>query len=205
VTKGRPTCAPLFYAMKYDLPKTVTIRGKEVPIRYDFRVILEIMSMLQDPELDGTEKTAELLEMFYLEPVYPFERREAVDRCFSFMDAGTDRPQKKHPKLTDFEQDFEYIIAPVNRVLGFESRAVEYDPETNTGGVHWWTFLAAYMEIGGDCLYSQILSIRDKKARRKKLEKWEKDWLRRNADIVNLRTRYTDEENKLLENWGKGG
>ena len=112
------------------------------------------------------------------------------------------KPQKKHPKLTDFEQDFEFIIAPVNRVLGYESRAVEYDPENNTGGVHWWTFLAAYMEIGGDCLYSQIVSIRDKKQRRKKLEKWEKDWLRRNSDIVNLRTKYTDEENKFFNEWG---
>ena len=55
-----------------------------------------------------------------------------------------------------------------------------------------------------DCLiyHSQIVSIRDKKQRRKKLEKWEKDWLRRNSDIVNLRTKYTDEENKLFNEWG---
>ena len=188
--------------MRYELPKTVNIRGEDHSIRYDFRVILEIMSMLQDDELTPEEKAEALLEMFYLEPVARRDRKEAVDKCFAFMDADSDRPQKKHPKLTDFEQDFEFIIAPVNRVLGYESRAVEYDSENNTGGVHWWTFLAAYMEIGGDCLYSQIVSIRDKKQRRKKLEKWEKDWLRRNSDIVNLRTKYTDEENKLFSKWG---
>ena len=40
--------------MRYELPKTVNIRGEEIPIRYDFRVILEIMSMLQDDELSRT-------------------------------------------------------------------------------------------------------------------------------------------------------
>ena len=203
MTRGaQPGASYSFIAMRYELPKTVNIRGEDHPIRYDFRAILEIMSMLQDDELTPEEKAEALLEMFYLEPVARRDRKEAVDKCFAFMDADSDRPQKKHPKLTDFEQDFEFIIAPVNRVLGYESRAVEYDPENNTGGVHWWTFLAAYMEIGGDCLYSQIVSIRDKKQRRKKLEKWEKDWLRRNSDIVNLRTKYTDEENKFFNEWG---
>ena len=32
--------------------------------------------------------------------------------------------------------DFPRIIAPVNRVLGYETRAVDYDIETNTGGIH---------------------------------------------------------------------
>ena len=93
----------------------------------------------------------------------------------------------------------------MNRVLGYESRAVKYDVENNTGGVHWWTFLAAYMEIGGDCLFSQIVTIRDKKQRGKKLEKYEREWLKRNADIVNLKTNYTESENKVFEEWGKGG
>ena len=191
--------------MNYILPKTVNILGEETPIRYDFRVILEIMSMLQDPELEPEEKSAALLDMFYIAPIARRGRREAVEKCFAFMDANMGRPAKKRPKLTDFEQDFEFIIAPVNRVLGYESRAIEYDIEHNTGGVHWWTFLSAYMEIGGDCLYSQIVSIRDKKQRRKKLEKWEKDWLRRNSDLVNLRARYSDEEKQILQNWGEGG
>ena len=61
------------------------------------------------------------------------------------------------------------------------------------------------MEIGNDCLYAQIISIRDKRQRKKKLEKYEKEWLKRNADIVNLKTYYTEEENKLFSEWGKGG
>ena len=107
----------------------------------------------------------------------------------------------------DWEQDFNYIIAPINRVLGKEIREIPYDFDANTGGLHWWTFMSAYMEIGGDCMFSQIVSIRDKQARGKKLEKYEREWLRRNADIVNLKQKFTGKENELFHEWmgGKNG
>lgn len=187
--------------MNFSLPKTVSIDGKELRIRYDFRVILEIITMLDDADLDGGDKTEALIEMFYVDPDEVTDAQRAVDACFDFIDAGSKRQKKKSPRLTDWEQDFEYIIAPVNRVLGYDARGVDYDPDANTGGVHWWTFISAYMEIGGDCLYAQIVSIRDKQARKKKLEKYERDWLRRNGDLVRLKPRYTSEEEKLLEEW----
>lgn len=186
--------------MDFSLPKTVLIDDREYAIRYDFRVILEIMSMLQDDELSGEDKTEALLEMFYMFPDEISNTQRAVEACFEFID-NSKRQKRKSPRLMDWEQDFEYIIAPVNRVLGFETRAVDYDPVTNTGGVHWWTFLAAFMEIGGDCLYSQIVSLRDKQARRKKLEKYEKEFLKRNADIVRLKQKYTAADEELLKEW----
>lgn len=187
--------------MNFSLPKTVSIDGKELRIRYDFRVILEIITMLEDADLDGGDKTEALIEMFYVDPEEVTDAQKAVDACFDFIDADSKRQKKKSPRLTDWEQDFEYIIAPVNRVLGYDARGVDYDPDANTGGLHWWTFIAAYMEIGGDCLYAQIVSIRDKQARKKKLEKYERDWLRRNGDLVRLRNRYTDAEEELLKEW----
>ena len=190
--------------MNFTLPKTVQVSGKTFEIRYDFRVILEIITMLEDPDLTGEDKTAALLDMFFLEPDEIEDVQEAVNACFRFIEIS-ERPKKKNPRLTDWEQDFEYIIAPINRVLGYESREVEYDPVTNKGGVHWWTFIGAYMEIGSDCLYSQIVSIRDKQARNKKLEKYEREWLRRNSDIVNLKRKYTDAEDELIKEWTKGG
>ena len=186
--------------MIFGLPKTALIDGKEHPIRYDYRVILEIIVMLNDPDLSDEDKAEALIEIFYVHPEEITDYREAVNQCFNFID-HSDKPAKKKPRLVDWEQDFEYIIAPVNRVLGYEARAVEYDPEANTGGLHWWTFVGAYMEIGGDCLFSQIVSIRDKRARKKKLEKYEKEWLNRNYDLVNIKQRYSEAEEQLFKAW----
>ncbi len=89
----------------------------------------------------------------------------------------------------------------MNRVLGYEARAVPYDPETNAGGLHWWTFIAAYMEIGNDCSIAQIVSIRDKLARGKKLEKHEREWYRRNRELVDIPMRTTESEDAILKEW----
>lgn len=187
--------------MLYYLPKTVEINGKELNIRYDFRVILDIMAMLNDPDLDKADKAQAAIEMFYCDSEAALATPQvALENLFWFIDQGNEtKDTKKSPRLIDWEQDFNLIIAPVNRVLGYESRAVDYDMEKNIGGLHWWTFLAAYMEIGGDCTFSQVVSIRDKQARGKKLEKWEREWLRHNRDIIVLKTRYSTEDDEILK------
>jgi len=189
--------------MKYGLPTTVEVGGKELEIRTDFRVILEIFEALNDPELDGYDRVEAVLGMFYVDPEEIDDIREAIEACFDFIDCGKTR-DKKQPRVMDWEQDFEYIIAPVNRVLGFEARAVPYDPITNTGGLHWWTFVSAFMEIGGDCTLGQIIAIREKRARGESLTKEERKWAARNADIVHLKTHYSAAEESMLKEWGGG-
>ena len=117
-------------------------------------------------------------------------------REFIDMGLGGDDKQKK-PRAMDWEQDAQLIIPAVNKVLGKEVRALDY--------MHWWTFLSSYMEIG-DCTFSHILNIRTKKIKGKPLEKWEKEFERKNSDIVTLKRRLSSEElaeeqeeNKILE------
>lgn len=189
--------------MNYDLPKTVMNGGKEHEIRYDFRVILTILEMLNDPDLNGADKAEGLISIFYVHPEDITDFREAVEECYRFIDMG-ETASGKSPRVMDWEQDFNYIIAPINRVLGMEARSVRYDYQTNTGGLHWWTFMGAYMEIGGECTFSQIVSIRDKRARGKKLEKNEKEWLRRNMNLVEFKHKYSEAENDLAKEWMGG-
>lgn len=190
--------------MIYDLPKTATVDGVELEIRYDYRVILTILEMLNDPDLPDTLKAEGVIELFYVNPSGIHNAKAAVEACYDFIDMG-ETPGKKSPRVMDWEQDFRYIVAPVNRVLGYECREITYDYNTNTGGLHWWTFMAAYMEIGGDCMFSQIVSIRDKLARGKKLEKYERDWLHRNRNIVDLKQKLSQAENDLASAWMGGG
>ena len=60
--------------------------------------------------------------------------------------------------------------------------------------MHWWTFLGLFMEINKDTTASTVFALRQKKARGKKLEKWEKEYWEQNKALCQLRPRLTDEE-----------
>lgn len=188
--------------MIYGLPESVTVCGREYAINSDFRCILDIIEVLNDPELTNEERAFFTLGFFYpdLEEMEPEHCQDAIRQCFWFINGGKDEPQaragKKAPRLMDWEKDFPYIIAPVNRVVGHEIRADEH--------FHWWSFLAAYMEIG-ECTFAQIVHIRDRQAKGKALEKFDKDWYRQNRDIVDLKTRTTTAEEEAFRKWGGSG
>lgn len=181
--------------MTWDLPTSVDVQGAAYAIRTDYRCILDICTALNDPELSEAEKACVALELFYPDfaAMPPEQFREALEQCFWFIDGGQPGSGKKSPRLVDWEQDFPHIIAPVNRVMGREVRGPE--------PLHWWTFLAAYNEIG-DCTFAQIVRIRDKLARGKALDKQDREWYRRNRELVDFKRKYTDADNELFKQWG---
>lgn len=179
------------------LPTRVEVGGVEYEIRSDYRAVLDICAAISDPELDGQERAIVALEIFYpsAEDIPPEYREQAVERCLHFISGGVESAPRKAPRLVDWEQDFPHIVAPVNRVMGREIRAEEY--------LHWWTFLAAYYEIG-DCTFAQIVRIRDRLARGKALDKQDREWYRDNRHLVDFKRKYTEAEDELMKKWGGG-
>ena len=181
--------------MNYDLPTTVTLRGEKWAIRSDFRAILDICTALTDPNLTNEEKGITTLCIFYEDcddlPQGLYE--DAIKECFKFINVGEEENGRKSPKLMDWEQDFMYIIAAINKVVGAEIRAVPY--------LHWWTFVSAYYEIG-DCTFAQIVRIRSELAKGKKLSDFDRQWYREHKDLVDIKTSYSDAEQDILKTWG---
>lgn len=177
------------------LPTSLEVGGAEYAIRSDYRAVLDICAAISDQELDGQERAEALLGIFYpeLETMPPERYEEAVQKCLRFISGGEEERPGKSPRLVDWEQDFPYIIAPINRVTGKEVRAVEY--------MHWWTFLSAYQEIG-DCTFAQIVHIRDKLARGKSLDKQDREWYRRNRHLVDFKNKYTCTDQDFFSGWG---
>lgn len=181
--------------MIYELPTSVDIEGVEYKIRSDYRAILDICIALSDPDLDNGEKAIVALDIFYpgFDEMPAGQYEEAIKKCFWFINCGAEEDQtRKAPKLMDWEQDFQYIVAPINRVMGKEIRSVEY--------LHWWTFISSYYEIG-DCLFAQIVRIRDMRARGKKLDKADREFYRRNKNLIDIKTTYITAEQELLKEW----
>lgn len=181
--------------MNWELPVAVSIGGMELPIRSDYRAALDICAALSDPELCNEEKIEAMLTIFYpdIESIPPVDWQEAVEKCCWFLDCGQEPDGRKAPRLVDWEQDFQYICGPINRVLGNEVRSMEY--------LHWWSFIAAYMEIG-DCTFAQTVRIRDKLAHGKTLDKHDHEWYRQNRRLVDFKRKYTSAEQEILRELG---
>lgn len=182
----------------YSLPTSVEVNGTEYTIQSDYRAVLDILTALSDGDLDEQDKAEASLTIFYPEfsSMPASDYQEALNQCFRFIDHGQGaKTQGKQPAVMSWEQDFDMIISPVNRIAGCEVRSLPY--------LHWWSFLSYYMEIG-DCLFAQVVAIRDKKARGKPLDKQEREFYRRNREMVDLKTTYTEAEQNLLAAWGIG-
>ncbi len=162
------------------------------PVRSDFRVILEIFVMLDDPDLTDADKTEALLRMFYAER--PSDPEAALQAFTDFADPRHSSQDKKSSgRLIDWQQDFDLMVAPINHILGFECRAAEY--------LHWRTFLSAYLEIPPDSVFARVLRIREKLRTGKKLEKNERAWYNKNRDLVRLKPKFSRAEEELIEAW----
>lgn len=180
----------------YELPTTVEVCGTQYDIRSDYRAALDLCAALSDTELTDAEKASAVYMIFY--PAFddmPHEHyEEAIRQCFWFLGGGEDEGgHSKSPPLMSWEQDFKQVVAPINRVLGTEVRALPY--------LHWWTFTSAYMEIG-DCTFAQIVRIRSQLAKGRALDKSDREWYRQNRHLVDLKMKYTEQENAVLSAWG---
>ena len=166
----------------YELPETINFGGIDYRIRTDFRAVLDILVAMNDPDVSEEAKPHIVFQVMYPEwrNIPPEYIQEACEKACEFIDMGMKEDGRRKPHTMDWEQDAAVIIPSVNRVIGKEIRSLPY--------LHWWTFLGAYMEIG-ESLFSQILNIRQKKARGKKLEKWEQEFYRDNKALIDLQVK----------------
>lgn len=177
--------------MIYSLPKTVEIKGKEWDVRWDYRPIIDICIALSDPDLNDQERASVALGIFYpdLAEMDRDNYGEAIKKCMWFISGGEEPKKKKGHKLVDWEQDFSLIAAPVNHILGRDVR--EDTP------IHWFTFLSAYQEIG-ECTFSQVVKIRNLLASGKNLDKQDREWYRKNRELVDFKRKYTTDDETIL-------
>lgn len=181
----------------YDLPTSINIEGIDYNIQSDFRVILDILIACADPDLNQYEKLDVMYQILYVDsgiiPLHCYE--EACKKAADFIDGGLEDRKKPQKKVIDWQRDAALIMPAVNKVAGKELRAEEY--------MHWWTFLGYFMEVE-DGLFSQVLSIRQKRAKHKKLEDWEKEFEKENLDLVKLPVVQSEEQKReiaSLEKW----
>lgn len=189
-------------ASAWEFPTSLNIGGTDYEIRTDYRAVLDLLTALNDNDLTDSDEQIEayMKSRVILEIMFPQcddipaeHLQEALDKVVEFIDMGITEDSKK-PKTMDWEQDAPILIPAINKVLNCEIRAEKY--------IHWWTFLGAYMGIG-ESLFSNIVSIRQKKAKGKKLDKWEMEFYKENKSLIDFKQKdqRSDEEKEMLRDY----
>lgn len=175
------------------LPTKLKIGGKLYDIRSDYREILNIYQAFEDKDLTDMQKAYICMKCLYVsfESIPEQHMQEAVNKAYWFCDGG-DIPKSEPAKIKtlDWEHDESIIFPAVNKVAGYEVRSCEY--------MHWWSFLGMFGEIG-EGLFSTVMSLRQKKAEGKKLEKWERSFYKKNKNLVNIMSEENQEDIKATE------
>lgn len=170
-------------------PKEIEIDGIKYEIRSDYRACIDIMIMLEDDELNDYAKAIALLKMFYVDygsiPINM--QQEAIEYAIAFLsitdidDDGSNENSNNvaHVKVVDWNKDQTLYIQAVNKIVGRDIRFDDY--------MHFWTFFGYYREIG-ECLFTQVITIRYKLAGNQKLEKHEEAFYYNNKEMIDIKS-----------------
>lgn len=161
-----------------ELPEAVEIDGQEYPIRCDHRTCIRIILAFEDDELTGLEKQAILLENLYGANKPP-DLGAALEMGLKFLNGGeTGEPRGagEGGRLYSFRQDASYIYAAFKQTHGID---LERDD------LHWWKFLALFMDLGADTTFCNLVSLR-KRIKTGKASKEEMRCYREMRDVIDL-------------------
>ena len=167
----------------WQLPREAVLAGKSYPHRTDYREILKLMTLLSDGSRPEGMRWLRALAYFYQAPIPRESEPEAMAYLSDFLTCG--ERGTPGPKLLDWQQDAQEIIADVNTVAGQEIRSLPY--------LHWWSFLSFFHGIREGQL-SLLVGIRDKLRRGKKLEPYEEEYYRRNKKKIRLHAPESSED-----------
>ena len=119
--------------------------------------------------------------------------------------SGTDRAEGILQMFYVSPEDIppQHLQEAVDRFTWFQNVGQEPDKKKSPKLVDWEQDYP--LNDLGDCTFAQVVRIRDKKARGKTLEKDEREWYRRNSDLVNIKNKLSQEEETTISTWLKLG
>lgn len=125
-----------------------------IPISADFRNMIQVDLILNDPDINDVEKTAAALYQLY--PDIPRDIHKAVEGLAWFytrgnaIGRGKDKGAKKSPrKAFDFEQDANLIYAAFYATYNISLTTVDF--------LHWWEFMALFEGLPETTLMQRVI------------------------------------------------
>lgn len=135
------------------LPTAVMVDDREYPIETDFRTCLRVIMAFEDTELTSLEKQIVLLENLY--PERPENLSKAFEQGVKFLNGGKRGEEEKEGlslRLFSFERDAALIFSAFQQTHGIDLENTQY--------LHWWKFMALFMDLGPDTTFCNLINLR---------------------------------------------
>lgn len=149
-----------------ELPTAVEVAGIWYPIRSDFKPCIRITLAYEDDDLADYEKQLIMLRTFYSDKI-PEDISEALKSAGQFLSGPTvDGNEYESPmRLYSLSKDADFVFAAFRQTHGID---------LETAKLHWWKFLALFMDLGVDTTFCSLVSLR-KRVKTGKASKEEKE------------------------------
>lgn len=137
------------------LPTTIEIDGASYRIDADFRACLRIIMAFEDSELTQLEKYLLFFDNLYIDK--PGEVETALKRGAEFLNCGKEDGEYGADaglRVFSWNKDANLIYAAFQQTHGIDLTAVEF--------MHWWRFVALFMDMGSDTAFCNLVGLRQK-------------------------------------------
>lgn len=168
------------------LPVEVSVDGKLYSVECNFRVCLKTILAFEDDTLTPQEKQGILLSNTYGENV-PGNIQEALEKANWFLNGGKESKGEGEasPRLYSFSKDASFIFAAFRQTHGIDLQKTD---------LHWWEFLALFMDLGSETTFSGLVGLR-KRIKNGTATKEERQAAREMGDLFEV----SDPDTRTLE------
>lgn len=139
------------------LPKTITVGGVEIPIRWGFRTSILFGEVMQNNALSDIQKLEEGLNLYF--GIEDLQTVDDIDELFAqttwFFTGG--EQQKNNQRRKNGAQAFSYSHDDKYIYAAFLD---QYGVDLTASDMHWWQFRAMFDGLREDMMISKIMHYR---------------------------------------------
>lgn len=124
------------------------------PLNTDFRYALRTLMAFEDTELTLLEKYSIALRNMLIHQVPDNCAEAAIAAVVDFMNGSAEHSPEDRAqdfRLYSVSKDAEYIFAAFRQTHGID---------LSTAHMHWWKFLALFMDLGANTVFCQLVALR---------------------------------------------
>lgn len=120
-------------------------------IAHDYRSILDIIGIFHDERYTVPQRLGLALRVFFLDNL-PDDHDKALAIMNRFIDCDIEHTTKTNHRTYDWQQDGTAIYTGINKTNNY---ILDREPY-----LHWWKFIACFMDMTGECQFNDITSNR---------------------------------------------